>query len=88
MGICLAFLEDIIGACVMKSYFREHMASRQLSGFHATVAEHLASSATPPPAPNSSPSSNRKAARDRNRRRADNPVNAVTKCPILFQSSK
>jgi adenine-specific DNA-methyltransferase len=29
-------------ACVMDSYFREHMASRQLSGFHDTVASHLA----------------------------------------------
>ena len=26
----------------MESYFREHMASRQLSGFHETVAPHLA----------------------------------------------
>ena len=39
-----AFLEDLIDACVMESYFREHMASRQLSGFHDTpaVAGHLA----------------------------------------------
>ena len=29
-------------ACVMDSYFREHMASRQLSAFHDTVAPHLA----------------------------------------------
>ena len=39
-----AFLEDLIDACVMESTFREHMASRQLSGFLDTpaVAGHLA----------------------------------------------
>ena len=37
-----AFLEDLIDACVTESYFREHMASRQLSGFHDTLAPHLA----------------------------------------------
>ncbi len=37
-----AFLEVLIDACVMECYFREHMASRQLSGFHDTVAPHLA----------------------------------------------
>ena len=36
-----AFLEDLIDACVMESYFREHMAERDLL-FHATVAPHLA----------------------------------------------
>lgn len=37
-----AFLEDLIDACVMESYFREHMASRKLSGFHTDLAPHLA----------------------------------------------
>lgn len=32
-----AFLEDLIDACVMESYFREHMAERDLP-FHVTVA--------------------------------------------------
>jgi len=36
-----AFLEDLIDACVMESYFREHMAERDLL-FHDTVAPHLA----------------------------------------------
>lgn len=36
-----AFLEDLIDACVMESYFREHMAERDLL-FHETVAPHLA----------------------------------------------
>ena len=31
------FLEDLIDACVMESYFREHMAERDLL-FHDTVA--------------------------------------------------
>ena len=35
-----AFLEDLIDACVMESYFREHMAERDLL-FHDTVAPHL-----------------------------------------------
>ncbi len=36
-----AFLEDLIDACVMESYFREHMAERDLL-FHDTVSPHLA----------------------------------------------
>jgi adenine-specific DNA-methyltransferase len=36
-----AFLEDRIDACVMESYFREHMAERGLL-FHDPVAPHLA----------------------------------------------
>lgn len=36
-----AFLEDLIDACVMESYFHEHMAKRDLL-FHDTVAPHLA----------------------------------------------
>ena len=36
-----AFLEDLIDACVMECYFREHMAERDLL-FHKTVASHLA----------------------------------------------
>ena len=36
-----AFLEDLIDACVMECYFREHMAERDLL-FHDTVAPHLA----------------------------------------------
>ena len=36
-----SFLEDLIDACVMESYFREHMAERDLL-FHDTVAPHLA----------------------------------------------
>ena len=36
-----AFLEDLIDACVMESYFRQHMAERDLL-FHDTVAPHLA----------------------------------------------
>jgi len=35
-----AFLEDVIDACVMESYFREHMAERDLL-FHDTVAPRL-----------------------------------------------
>jgi len=35
------FLEDLIDACVMESYFREHMAELDLL-FHDTVAPHLA----------------------------------------------
>ena len=34
------FLEHLIDACVMESYFREHMAERDLL-FHDTVAPHL-----------------------------------------------
>ncbi|MEI7732865.1 MAG: Eco57I restriction-modification methylase domain-containing protein [Verrucomicrobiota bacterium] len=36
-----AFLEDLIEACVMECYFREHMAERDLL-FHDIVAPHLA----------------------------------------------
>ena len=36
-----AFLEDLIDACVMECYFREHMAERDLL-FHDYVAPHLA----------------------------------------------
>jgi hypothetical protein len=36
-----AFLEDLIEACVMECYFREHMAERDLL-FHDTLAPHLA----------------------------------------------
>jgi len=35
------FLEDLIDACVMESYFREPMAERDLL-FYDTVAPHLA----------------------------------------------
>lgn len=35
------FLDDLIDACVMECYFREHMAERDLL-FHDTVAPHLA----------------------------------------------
>jgi hypothetical protein len=35
------FLEDLIDACVMECYFRDHMAERDLL-FHDTVAPHLA----------------------------------------------
>jgi adenine-specific DNA-methyltransferase len=37
-----AFLEDLIDACVMECYFREHMAERDLL-FHDAVIPHLAS---------------------------------------------
>lgn len=36
-----AFLEDLIDACVMECYFRDHMAERDLL-FHDFVAPHLA----------------------------------------------
>ena len=36
-----AFLEDLIDACVMECYFREHMAKRDLL-IHDTLAPHLA----------------------------------------------
>ena len=36
-----AFLEDLIDACVMECYFREHMAERELL-FHDLVAPHFA----------------------------------------------
>jgi len=36
-----AFLEDLIDACVMECYFREHMAERDLL-FHDTLVPHLA----------------------------------------------
>ena len=35
-----SFLEDLIDACVMECYFREHMKDRDLL-FHDTVARHL-----------------------------------------------
>jgi adenine-specific DNA-methyltransferase len=34
------FLDDLIDACVMECYFREHMAARDLL-FHDTIAPHL-----------------------------------------------
>ena len=37
----IAFLDDLIDACVMECYFRKHMAERDLL-FHDTVAPHLA----------------------------------------------
>jgi len=36
-----SFLEDLIDACVMECYFREHMLQRNLL-FHDTLAPHLA----------------------------------------------
>ena len=39
-----AFLEDLIDACVMESYFRSPMAERDLL-FHDTVTPHLAADA-------------------------------------------
>jgi hypothetical protein len=39
------FLEDLIDACVMESYFREHMAERDLL-FHDTVVPYLAAYAS------------------------------------------
>jgi len=48
-----AFLEDLIDACVMESYFHEHMAERDLL-FHDAVAQHLAAYA-----PESSPAQQR-----------------------------
>ncbi|MBK8536991.1 MAG: hypothetical protein IPL59_18995 [Candidatus Competibacteraceae bacterium] len=36
----ITFLDDLIDACVMECYFREHMAERGLL-FHDTVAPHL-----------------------------------------------
>ena len=36
--------EDLIDACVMECYFREHMVERDLL-FHDTVAPHLAACA-------------------------------------------
>jgi adenine-specific DNA-methyltransferase len=36
-----AFLEDLIDACVMERYFRDHTAERDLV-FYDTVAPHLA----------------------------------------------
>jgi adenine-specific DNA-methyltransferase len=41
LDIQAAFLEDLIDACVMECYFREHMAERDLL-FHDTVTPHLA----------------------------------------------
>ncbi len=38
------FLEDLIDACAMECYFREHMAERDLL-FHDTIAAHLATHA-------------------------------------------
>jgi len=36
-----SFVEDLIDACVMECYFREHMLQRDLL-FHDTLARHLA----------------------------------------------
>ena len=41
-----AFLEDLIDACVLESYFREHMSSRDLL-FHDTVAQTILSGSIP-----------------------------------------
>ena len=41
MSAPASFIEDLIDACVMECYFREHMAERDLL-FHGTVAQHLA----------------------------------------------
>ena len=41
-----AFLEDLIDACVMESYFREHIAERDLL-FHDTVAQTILSGSFP-----------------------------------------
>ncbi|MCZ7558501.1 MAG: Eco57I restriction-modification methylase domain-containing protein [Bacteroidia bacterium] len=40
-AVAAAFLEDLIDACVMECYFREHMTERDLL-FHDTVVPHLA----------------------------------------------
>lgn len=40
-GAAAQFLEDLIDACVMEFYFREHMADRDLL-FHDDLAPHLA----------------------------------------------
>jgi type I restriction-modification system DNA methylase subunit len=40
-SVAATFLEDLIDACVMECYFREHMADRDLL-FHDTVSPHLA----------------------------------------------
>ena len=41
MSGAASFLEDLIDACVMECYFRDHMAERDLL-FHETLAQHLA----------------------------------------------
>ena len=41
MGTPASFLEDLIDACVIESYFREHMLQRDLL-FHDTLAPYLA----------------------------------------------
>ena len=41
MSTSASFLEDLIDACVMESYFREHMLQRDLL-FDDTLAPHLA----------------------------------------------
>jgi adenine-specific DNA-methyltransferase len=41
-NVCATFLEDLIDACVMECYFREHMAERDLL-FHDTVARTILS---------------------------------------------
>jgi len=41
-----SFLEDLIDACVMESYFREHMAERDLL-FHDDVAQTILSGSFP-----------------------------------------
>lgn len=40
MSTPASFLDDLIVACVMECYFREHMAEHDLL-FHDTVAPHL-----------------------------------------------
>ena len=40
MSAPASFLEDLIDACVMECYFREHMAERDLL-FHDLVVPHL-----------------------------------------------
>jgi len=44
MSTPASFLEYLIDACVMESYFREHMLQRDLL-IHDTLAPHLAASA-------------------------------------------
>ena len=43
MSASASFLEDLIDACVMECYFREHMAERDLL-FHDDVSQLLAES--------------------------------------------
>jgi len=46
MNTPASFLEDLIDACVMECYFREHMAERDLL-FHDSVAETILSRSFP-----------------------------------------